>query len=623
MFLMRITVIASSYPRFPGDGTAPFVQSISEHLAQLGHEVEAVAPYDPAVRPDPNQRVAVHRFRYTLVDKWHIMGHAKSLVGDTRFKAGVFFLLPFFALAEFWSALRVARRQRAEIIHAHWVLPNGLVGAWVARLLRVPLAISLHGSDVFVARRNPIFGWVAHWVFGQAAVITACSDDLRRGALELGALADKVHLVAWGADPIRFHPNVTPLNRSDFGLAEDDLVLVSLGRLVPKKGFDVLVRVLASLLPAHPRVHALIGGDGIQREQLGHLAAELGVSDRLHLPGQIAWDRVPGFLTMGDIFVLPSVRDAAGNLDGLPTVLPEAMACGKPVVATRIGGVPLVVEDKVNGLLCPPDDVTALSQAVESLLADGHLQAELGQAARNSIEERFNWQAVAKRFTALFEEVIRSRGETRLGSQYRLDCFRAYGVQFEGERVLDVGCHDTTLLSTLRGKLSVGVDLDPALPRGSVLMVRADACRLPFRSASFDQVIAADVIEHVPDDAGMMREMARVTRQRGKVFVTTPSADIRMFPPFLTGWISDKWGHWLRRGYTEHGLRSLVGDECRCTVLEWNAPAYRFWYLPLRLLSAISASLAQRVVNWVARWDARHPKGQRGFYWMRCEKQNG
>lgn len=403
---MRITVLASSYPRFPGDGTAPFVRSISEQLVELGHNVEVVAPYDPAVSGNLDQRVPVHRFRYTLLDRWHIMGHARSLAGDMHLKLAVFFLLPFFLLAQFWSALRVAGRQRAEIVHAHWVLPNGLVGAWVARALRIPLAISLHGSDVFVAQRNRIFGWVARWVFRQATVVTACSEDLRRGAVALGALADKVHIIAWGADPARFHPAVAPFDRADFGLAGDDIVLVALGRIVPKKGFDVLVQALPSLLASHPGVQVLIGGDGFQRDQLCHLATSLGVSDYLHLPGRIPWDRVPAFLNMGDIFVLPSVRDAAGNLDGLPTVLLEALALGKPVVASGIGGVPLVIEDGVNGMLCPPGDSDALSQATASLLEDSSLRARLGQAARLSVEERFNWLDVARNFVALFERAL-------------------------------------------------------------------------------------------------------------------------------------------------------------------------------------------------------------------------
>jgi SAM-dependent methyltransferase len=187
--------------------------------------------------------------------------------------------------------------------------------------------------------------------------------------------------------------------------------------------------------------------------------------------------------------------------------------------------------------------------------------------------------------------------------------------------VLDTGCHDGALLSSLKGRTRVGIDIAPLPPQGSVLAVQADGCRLPFRSGSFDQTIALDVIEHVPDGACIIHEMMRVTRHGGRLFVTTPSLSIRMFPPFLTHWISTRWGHRWRHGYTEDDLRESVGDGCSCSVLQWNAPAYRFWYLPLRLLWAAWPALAGCFVGWVARWDARHPVGHRGFYWMWCYKE--
>lgn len=403
---MRITVLASSYPRFEGDGTAPFVQSIAEHMARLGHDVAVVAPYDAAVRATEGSPVPVHRYRYAPVDRWHIMGHARSLARDNQLRLGAYLLLPFFLLSGLWAALRVARRQKAEIIHAHWVIPGGLTGALVARILGIPLVVSLHGSDIFVAQKHRLFGWVAGRVFRRAAEVTACSDHLRQGALDLGAAPDRVHLVAWGADPERFHPHVPTMDRSRVGLAPEDVVLVTLGRIVPKKGFHFLVRTLPALVRAHPRIQLLIGGDGPVREELTGIASALGLGARLHLPGQVAWHDVPAFLAAGDIFVLPSVLDAAGNTDGLPTVLLEAMAIGKAVVATEIGGVPLVIKHRVNGILVSPGNVDSLTRAISELLTDGDLRARLGAAARSSVETDFNWTEVARRMSSLCESAM-------------------------------------------------------------------------------------------------------------------------------------------------------------------------------------------------------------------------
>lgn len=406
--LMRITVVTSSYPRFLGDGTAPFVQSICQHLAELGHQIEVIAPYDPLVCDQPNVGIPVHRFRYAPVKKWHIMGHARSLVGDMHFRRSVFLLLPLFLIAEFLTTLWVARRQKADIIYVHWVLPNGLAGALVALILRIPLAISLHGSDIFIAQRYWILGRVARWIFKQASVITACSEYLRSSAIRLGALPEQVHLIVWGVDPVRFHPGVTPLDRGNFGLKSSDRVIVALGRIVPKKGFDVLVQALPSILRFCGHVHLVIGGNGIQRDELLQIAKRLGIEHSLHMPGQIPWNEVPAFLAMADVVVVPSVQDVSGNLDGLPTVLLEAMALGKPVVATKLGGIDLVVKDGENGLLCSPGDSGALSAAIVLLLQDEALRSRLGWAARISVESRFNWYEVALNLEVLFRSAARS-----------------------------------------------------------------------------------------------------------------------------------------------------------------------------------------------------------------------
>jgi len=404
---VRIAVVASSYPRFPGDGTAPFVKSIAEHMARLGHDVELVAPYDPDVQPMEMGSIRLHRFRYVWPKRLHIMGHARSLSADVQLRPLAFALLPLFLLGSFITLMRVTGRQKSHGIHAHWVLPNGLVGAWVASLRRIPLVISLHGSDIFVAQRNRIFRWVTRSIFRRAALVTACSKDLKRGAVDIGCDPAKIHVIAWGADPDRFHPGIAPLDRLAFGLTGNEAILVTLGRMVPKKGFDILVRALALLVPSYPHVHLLIGGDGVERDSLQRLAKELEVSDHLHMPGRILWDQVPHFLAMGDVFVLPSVRDEAGNLDGLPTVLPEAMACGKPVVASRIAGIPLAIEDGCTGILVPPGDVKALAGAISSLLADPMQRSALGVAARIRVERELNWLQVARFFASLFERVLR------------------------------------------------------------------------------------------------------------------------------------------------------------------------------------------------------------------------
>jgi glycosyltransferase involved in cell wall biosynthesis len=411
---MKIAVLTSSFPRYGGDGIAQFIQSLTVQLAALGNSLTVIAPFDPAVEPVEQEGFEVIRFRYIWPPQLHIMGHGRALQADVHLNPLAYFLVPLYLLASFYSLMRVTRTQQTDLIHVNWVIPNGPVGALVAMIRRIPFIVSLHGSDIFVARRNPLFSLVARWVFQRAAAVTACSQMLREHALSLGAPED-THLLPWGVDTTNFHPS----NRSDHwrrivDLEEGGSLLVSLGRMVHKKGFQTLVDALPMILKTHPKTKLIIGGEGPIRSELAKQAEELGVADALHLPGRVAWGRVPELLSSADLFILPSIKDEAGNEDGLPTVLLEAMSCEIPVVASEIGGVEMVINDEKNGLLIPPGDSQTLAHKVIRLLSDPENRAALAKEARADAISRFTWKHCAQSFQDVFAQSIQGSRDGRI-----------------------------------------------------------------------------------------------------------------------------------------------------------------------------------------------------------------
>ena len=408
---MRIAVITSSYPRYQGDSTAPFVKSICEHLVKAGHQVEVLAPYDPATEPMETNGVGLHRYKYIWPDHLHIMGHARSLKNDTQLRPLSLFLLPFFLLSAFWNLLQITNTQKSQIIYAHWVIPNGLVAAWVSKALKIPFIISLHGSDMYIAQKNPVFSACARWIFRQASFITACSPELLQGAMKLGAVK-KTLLLAWGADPSVFSPERREVPKSSVQTSrKQPLVIGTLGRMVQKKGFLNLLDATPAILEASPGIMLIMGGDGVLKKELELRASRLGISQNVSFPGSILWNEVPGFLARTDIFVLPSIKDSSGNLDGLPTVLLEAMSSGCAIIASNIGGVSLVIEDGKNGLLVPPGDIGALTRSILNLAEDKQKRDFLRQSARLSVIERYNWVEVTRQISGILESAVLSSKE--------------------------------------------------------------------------------------------------------------------------------------------------------------------------------------------------------------------
>jgi glycosyltransferase involved in cell wall biosynthesis len=170
------------------------------------------------------------------------------------------------------------------------------------------------------------------------------------------------------------------------------------------------VEAFPAVLAGQPRARLVLGGEGPLRDSLARQAVEQGIESRVTFAGRVPWDKVPALLAAADIFVLPSVRDESGNVDGLPTVLLEAMSSGSAVVASDIGGVSLVIENGRTGLCVPPGDVQALAGAILSLAREPEKGRELGRAARQAVVERFNWEDVAGQIAGLLEGAVRGRG---------------------------------------------------------------------------------------------------------------------------------------------------------------------------------------------------------------------
>jgi glycosyltransferase involved in cell wall biosynthesis len=395
-------MVATSYPRFPGDGVGSFMEPIAKGVAARGHEVHLVAPWHPAItRGKVEDGVYFHFFKYAPVRALNVFGYAAGLRADTELRAAAWLAAPMALSAGWFKAWRVATKKRATVMHGHWVVPGGVLA--MAASGGRPLVISLHGSDVFVAERHAIARRAARMAFARAGWVTACSDDLHQRALALGASPATTETVPYGVDATRFAPN--PAARADvrrqLGLGDAPLVF-SAGRLVRKKGFEFLIAAVQLLAATRPGVQLAIAGDGDLRDELAAAAAR--VPGTVRLLGNQSQDEVGRLAAAADVIAVPSVQDEAGNVDGLPNFALEALASATPVVATRTGGLPQVIDDGVNGRLVAPRDAAALASALEQVLDDRARAAAWGRTAREKVVRDFGWGRVAERFEIAYDQ---------------------------------------------------------------------------------------------------------------------------------------------------------------------------------------------------------------------------
>ena len=405
-----VVMVTTSYPRFPGDSVGTFMEPIAKGVAARGHEVHIVAPWHPRItRGKVEDGVYFHFFRYAPIEALNVFGYAAGLHADVKLKGAAWMAAPLALAAGWFKAMRVAQKRRATVMHGHWVVPGGVIAA--AARPALPLVVSLHGSDVFVAERTPPAGAAARQVFARAGVVTACSDDLARRAVALGAPADRTEVVPYGVDTARFRPvpeRRTAL-RARLGIGDSQTLVVAAGRLVRKKGFEYLIDAMGAVDGAH----LAIAGDGDLAAELRARAGRGGIADRVHFLGNVSQDEVGAWFGAGDVVAIPSVRDDSGNVDGLPNTALEALASGTTVVATSAGGLGSVVIDDRTGAQVPERDAAALARTITALMRDPERRARLGAAGREAVAARFGWAAAAARFESAYDRALAFKSRSR------------------------------------------------------------------------------------------------------------------------------------------------------------------------------------------------------------------
>lgn len=281
-----------------------------------------------------------------------------------------------------------------DVVHVHF----GHVARELAALLDAPLVTTFHGYDanVFPRQRGPS---VYRELFRRGAAFTVNSEFLRRRLLELGAPGPRLHVVPMGVDlsawlftPRHFVPGQT-------------LRLVSVARLVPAKGLDVALHAVAQLAARGHHLEYTVIGAGPLHAELERTARQLGISSQVRWLGALSADRVQAALADQHLFVLPSVRTAAGDEEAQGLVVQEAAASGLPVIVSDVGGLAEGLVPDESGLVVPAGDAAALARAIERLLAAPERWPQLGERGRALVETKFALPAMTRAFLDLYERV--------------------------------------------------------------------------------------------------------------------------------------------------------------------------------------------------------------------------
>ena len=397
---MRILVLTSTFPRWAGDREPPFVFELCRRLAAR-HEVLVLAPHCAGAAGEERfgEGLSARRFRYAP-EALESLAYEGGILEKLRRARWRHALVPFFLLAELLAAWAAIRRQRPDVIHAHWMIPQGIV-ALAARALagagRTPLVCTSHGADLF-ALRGRLASRLKARVLQGAAALTVVSVVMKTHALRLGAEPGKVRVMPMGVDAReRFFP--------DGSVERAACEVLFVGRLVEKKGVAHLLRAFARVKQSIPEARLTVIGAGPLQAELRALATELGIGADVTFTGAIANAELAHRYRRAAVLVVPSVVSEDGDQEGLGLVIAEALACECPVVASDLPAIADVVEDGATGLLARQGDAQDLCDKILRVLRDPAHARGLARRGRAAVLGRFDWQSVARGYEDLLSDV--------------------------------------------------------------------------------------------------------------------------------------------------------------------------------------------------------------------------
>ena len=309
-----------------------------------------------------------------------------------------------------WAAMRIVRRERIDVVCIGELVSGAWLGLALKRVLGTRLIFYIHGEEVTTVTPYRFYGRRRKQHLARADAVVAVSGFTRQALIELMDVADdKIALIYNGVDLARFSPGPrNPALLRRYAL-DGKQVLLTVGRLVPRKGIDTTIRALPALLDTFPDLHYLVVGRGPYRADLEALAAELGVSRHVSFAGGVPDDELVDHYRLCDLFVMPNRELANHDTEGFGLVFLEANACGKPVIGGRAGGVVEAVRDGQNGLLVDGDDVAALERTIASVLGDAAFADALATRGL-AIAQASGWESRAQQFNRLCARLLRGQG---------------------------------------------------------------------------------------------------------------------------------------------------------------------------------------------------------------------
>ena len=422
--VQKVLVIGSVYPRFHEDAEVPWLRTSIAHLKKAGLDIQVLAPAYKGLKSHEIDGVKVNRFRYAPAS-WEFLTHEEGAPSKMANKPWLQLLAIPYIISGFFKCIKICRKFKPDVIHAHWPFPHAYIALGAAKLFKIPLVLNFHGAELLLIRKKKWVKPLLKFAISQAQAVFANSSFT---ASKIKALRNV---------DVEWSPYGTTLETGT-GNAEPHAIngkfkILFVGRHIERKGIRYLIEA-AKYLP-RDQFEIRIVGVGDLTEQLKMQAdalchpelyetknfssqvelCPLGSSEtepkdlpaEIIFTGKLSPEALANEYRTANVFTLPAIVDSKGDTEGLGVVLIEAMELGLPIVASNVGGIPDVVIDGETGILVPEKDPEALASAYKRLAAEPELVKHLLAGSQKRINECFTWDGIIERQIAVYNKVLK------------------------------------------------------------------------------------------------------------------------------------------------------------------------------------------------------------------------
>lgn len=396
----KLLVVTTTFPRWENDTDPPFVFELTKRLTDTFDVFIHTPIYTGSRKHENIAGMEIRRFSY-FWSKYEKFAGGTAILPFLKANKKYYLVLPFFLMAQFISLFLLVKKIKPDVIHAHWVIPTGLF----AVLCRgnCPVVITGHGADIF-GLNGKFFSWLKKTTLQRCQRITVVSNALRDKIKPLLTSRCKVTVLPMGVDEQLFSKSKLSVELKS-QLNKKGPILLYVGRLTEKKGVRFLLEAFSILIKQQNQIILVIIGDGEERQSLLDLACALEIEHKVIFVGALANNELPTYYASSDIFIGPSTVSTGGDTEGFGLTFIEASFSGCFLIGSRVGGIPDIIEDGVNGLLTEPGNSNDLKNKILWAIRNGQVIVSMKDSGRKDHIKKYSWAVISDRYTEIYDKI--------------------------------------------------------------------------------------------------------------------------------------------------------------------------------------------------------------------------